>query len=486
MNSNDIISRCGFDKLTSSHLSDLVHIKELGSRELSSDYLLRVLKYKDIITKYPFLEGEPLYISKNVFCPCYYYDKEALFPVHLSSNIEMNEGEITVEPILTIRNNEDNSISDSEEKLYKSNVARMKKTFKEGASGFYTIFDSSMAVEYFKEIIDSYDSKILFDTAIDLYTLYDYGFSSLSTDDFDKIVASRTKEHLSVLKEELSDLPDEITVYRGEGDLSSPNGYSYTLDINVATYFAIRYSDSNEPRLIKAKVKKEDIIWYTNDRFEEEIIAYPNKIYDKEEIILFTEEDLDIDVENIENVFYRFKRVLNKFSLKMDTVDHNHSHLIRVLYLGLFLMIRECPKNISLTDKDITTLAIALSLHDIGRDNDWEDTRHGACSYQVASKKLKKIIKENNYNDEWVSFLMEYHCKDDKDALKVLDNMNLSSEDKSKLTFLFNVIKDADALDRLRFGVKGQLDVTYLRLPNSIKYSFFANQLVRNFEILNV
>lgn len=68
---------------------------------------------------------------------------------------------------------------------------------------------------------------------------------------------------------------------------------------------------------------------------------------------------------------------------------------------------------------------------------------------------------------EAVSFLIEYHCLDDKLAeeyLKTTDTIRA----RKRTWFLYQILKDADALDRVRFGIY-DLDVNHLRLPISHK-----------------
>lgn len=58
----------------------------------------------------------------------------------------------------------------------------------------------------------------------------------------------------------------------------------------------------------------------------------------------------------------------------------------------------------------------------------------------------------------------------------------LSDTDKDILFLLYRVIKDADTLDRIRFGL-GELDVKSLKLDESIKFTLIAKQLL-NVDVL--
>lgn len=496
--------------INTTHLADLLPIEKLNKKNnhLYKEYVLSALTYEDIIDEFPFLKGEPLYASKSISNPCYYYDKEALFPISLypvsdensnnSNNGDNDNNEKNVKPcIMSI--NCTNSLEDIE-KEYRNRISYVKERFKEG-EGLKFIDCDTMEFEFFIENIDTFEKnekneknnkKELFDIAMDLYTSNDYGFNVFGEDIFRKIVDSRTKHHLDILNDNLSEIKnnesddnEELIIYRGEGEYSTNQGYSYSLDINTAIFFAARYKSSHHARLIKAKIKKKDIIWYSDERNEREVIVYPDKVYDKEIIPLYTcyDEELHQNMQNALDLYQGYRATLREFPYTHQGSDHNKEHMLRVLFLGLLMTLRECPE-IHLEEKDAHTLAIALSLHDVGRDNDGDDTEHGINSYEIFKKNFKRITRlgKDYYNDEWVRFLMEYHCKDDNLAIKEIKNMDLDFKGRAKLMTFYNILKDADALDRVRFGFEC-LDVNYLRLKNSIRYVLFANQLIRTLEL---
>ena len=121
-----------------------------------------------------------------------------------------------------------------------------------------------------------------------------------------------------------------------------------------------------------------------------------------------------------------------------------------------------------LKEDDVAQLMQAITFHDIGRQNGDEDPKHG--EYSTA------IYKEN-HSDPVVEFLIQYHCIDDKKAKKALDS-DTRIEDKQKALLLYNILKDADALDRVRFGLR-DLDVRYLRIPISKQLVLTADQCLR-------
>ncbi len=131
-----------------------------------------------------------------------------------------------------------------------------------------------------------------------------------------------------------------------------------------------------------------------------------------------------------------------------ENSDHDKLHSARVLLLAY--MIIQAGK-LKLTKAELEQLRMAIDYHDIGRTNDAEDDSRGAAS---------RRIYEMRFSDPTVGFLIQYHCLDDRTAESHLTN--------SRVKLLYQILKDADALDRVRFGI-AELDVNFLRLPISHK-----------------
>ena len=66
--------------------------------------------------------------------------------------------------------------------------------------------------------------------------------------------------------------PSKLTVYRGIGKGMPREGLSWTTSKSKAIWFKDRYKKYGEGELLKAVVKKEDILAYTNSRAEKEVI----------------------------------------------------------------------------------------------------------------------------------------------------------------------------------------------------------------------
>lgn len=80
----------------------------------------------------------------------------------------------------------------------------------------------------------------------------------------------------------LQSLPDEITIYRGSKPNTSLTALSWTINPDVAQWFADRFEKNGT--VYEAKISKKDVLAYFNGREEEEIIANFNKIYDIREL----------------------------------------------------------------------------------------------------------------------------------------------------------------------------------------------------------
>ena len=142
---------------------------------------------------------------------------------------------------------------------------------------------------------------------------------------------------------------------------------------------------------------------------------------------------------------------------------HGIGHTRRVLKLALTLAD---IKQLSNHEKEL--LAIASCYHDIGRDGDYVDDEHGQKS---ADKFLYLgLDKQHNlsYKDLYaVLDLITYHSLGDE---YWLDDEHL---------LLYQILKDADALDRIRFG-PNDLNHEYLRLEESKRLIELAEDLFIN------
>ncbi|MDO4340486.1 MAG: hypothetical protein Q4C91_20755 [Eubacteriales bacterium] len=296
----------------------------------------------------------------------------------------------------------------------------------------------------------------------------DYGAGAYDTALLQKLFSGRSGEQIQAVSAALSDYPEVISIYRGEAEGSTPyhRAFSWSIDINAAFFFACRHGDKDHAKIIRAKVRKKDIMAAILDGSEKEIIVLPGVPFEvsKEQLIgpgsplIMPPKYLDEYVKGRERIrkTYELHKSARDSHGKGETGEHDMVHSARVLFLA-FAIIQ--ARRIKLSKKELEQLSEAIVYHDIGRSNDAVDDSHGA-----ASRKIYECSKRNP--DAVTAFLIEYHCLDDELAQDYLTHSLIKG--KSRAWLLYQILKDADALDRVRFGIL-DLDVNFLRLPISHK-----------------
>lgn len=101
---------------------------------------------------------------------------------------------------------------------------------------------------------------------------------NVSKSEFLKMFKRANKSFLMNQEEQsvLEDLPETITVYRGLQRNASTEALSWTLDKNVAEWFANRFDNNGE--VIKATINKKYIFAYINGRGEKEVVLDYKKL----------------------------------------------------------------------------------------------------------------------------------------------------------------------------------------------------------------
>ena len=120
----------------------------------------------------------------------------------------------------------------------------------------------------------------LYEIYLYVYTITDYGFNNIDDETFRLVVNSKTAKDRAKTRRKLKKLPDVVTIFRGENNLSTPynKARSWSLDIGVATFFA-RRAGVTSGRIVVAEINKEDIIEIVSvSREEKEVIVDPAKV----------------------------------------------------------------------------------------------------------------------------------------------------------------------------------------------------------------
>lgn len=153
---------------------------------------------------------------------------------------------------------------------------------------------------------------------------------------------------------------------------------------------------------------------------------------------------------------------------------HTKTHCARVLLLSLLIGHQK-----DLSDEEKDALAMAAVFHDSRRLDDGIDKGHGsrAASY------YKDYCHEHDlpYNEQ-TYVITYYHDQDDSLGLSEIKN---SSSLNERAVLLYQIFKDADALDRFRLGPDG-LDVKFLRTEEARQLVDFAKDLLRKSSETNV
>ncbi len=137
--------------------------------------------------------------------------------------------------------------------------------------------------------------------------------------------------------------------------------------------------------------------------------------------------------------------------LLADSAWHGPDHCARVLLLAIILGHQK-----QLTEEDMEVLCLASVFHDSRRQDDYADKGHG----KRASEYYHHFCQKKNIPvNRLASFIMHFHDLEDAIGLSEIARMQSGRERYLKL---FQVFKDADALDRFRLSPDA-LDVSMLR-----------------------
>lgn len=155
---------------------------------------------------------------------------------------------------------------------------------------------------------------------------------------------------------------------------------------------------------------------------------------------------------------------------------HGRSHILRVLMLSLIYFYNSGE---DLSERDKNILIYFSLLHDVGRDNEDRDDSHGQKSVKkIESEKLLIPGLELNKKDLKIAHLLIrcHSISDDEGREEIIRRRKkFSGEDYYRLVRLFNITKDMDGLDRVRFN---GLDINQLRTDYGKQLPLIAGRLL--------
>lgn len=288
-----------------------------------------------------------------------------------------------------------------------------------------------------------------------------------------------TQERLELL---YGDKP-VITVYRGEADGSTEysQAMSWSPDINVAYFFATRLGKDAKIRI--GKLYRKDVLEYFpadgDEGAEEEIITMPGKVKN-----VRTEYLLDADSEDVLRLAVGF---MERYTFWRDETARLHEdadnslnahdalHAVRVLFLSMVLGAHE-----KLRPEEMEALCAAAVYHDIGRTHDGDELDHGRAGAEYYHNEATDV-------SPIAEAVIELHCAE-KEAVERELARRFSGRDLESAQKILRVLEDADALDRVRFGLFGMgsrdgLDVRRLQCDFARKLVPLAMQCLRGLSL---
>lgn len=169
-----------------------------------------------------------------------------------------------------------------------------------------------------------------------------------------------------------------------------------------------------------------------------------------------TEESTKYELEEpIRNAIDSFVSIINDLPIHLSkdlfyphmvNSYHGIAHTARVL-LATHLLCNA----IKLSEDETIACYIAAIIHDLGKSNDVEGSEHGYKSMVRYIDKITSLISDANLQRRTLN-AVRYHSVGDDDC-----------PEEVRQDIIWKVLKDADALDRSRFGGRG-CDKSYLRL----------------------
>ena len=171
-----------------------------------------------------------------------------------------------------------------------------------------------------------------------------------------------------------------------------------------------------------------------------------------------------------------------------DSFIHGRNHSEKVYFFALFL-----AKIKNLDPIDTRIVLDAALYHDIGRIVDSEDTVHGLTSTLRLQEKniLTNPIYKDPINLDLLYAIIEGHSLDDDCKNNNYENrfyeydIELPEDNYERYSVLYDILKDADALDRTRFGRKSfaTVDKDMLRIEESkalIEMAYEINDIYKS------
>ena len=306
------------------------------------------------------------------------------------------------------------------------------------------------------ELLPNNDSSI----GVDLPFIIKEKMGILSREDFTRKGASTGK---------LSTAELNVTEVKGEGsepifelpenELSTPKisseiSFDNLLFLRVLNFDLIKVKDSFAKYYERIRTSEENGQRYrVNENTQVDFADMIKDFYDMGYLKVLNESMVDMNNSNAYNP-------------ELSNQEHGVDHAERVLTFASYIGLKS-----DLSAREMSILIESSKWHDCGRVLVANDTEHAIKS----AAKIKDLIGERySIRDiDMIKAAIELHeidegkCNYDEVFNSVCNKYSIDASDKNSLRVISDILKDADALDRLRFTF-GNLDPTLLRKEISL------------------
>lgn len=426
--------------------------------------------YDEWPQKYPMIPRDKVYYINGVNAETIYYDKRNVVYVPLrifgTDLLYPWSPEKYVKDVCSV-------IKEQEQNSQKKEYTRLLQAMPDG-----------IKMDAMSHLLDlEGPTPLFYSTFMEQYVAADFHCGNLPKRVINALEKSKSEAQKATTMENVEKLfkgRDGVTVYRGAADGSTDyrQAMSWTTNINVAFFFA-SWQGKNAV-IHTGKLYKQDVLECVDaeENDEEEIIVIPGKVKRVTTLPLVDINSPDIK-KNLGAIveryhFWRDESVQLYQKAGKCNGCHDVLHTLRVLFLCITIGLHE-----NFTDNELNELCIAAMYHDAARESDGIECGHGKCSAQLYTETLS--------SNPAVEFAIEMHCADDKNAAELLDDY-VPEKERDKAWKILSVLKDANALDRVRFGFakageEDGLDVNQLRHDYSKRLVPLAKQLLYYLEI---
>lgn len=273
-----------------------------------------------------------------------------------------------------------------------------------------------------------------------------------------------------------------VTLYRGMGELSAPAEQAISWSTNPGNALWFANHSGLGTKLAVARVKPEQVVaYYPEYRSENEVILRPGTEMELryEEMIPSVKATVPALLAPCLPDLWRYgvlAKVLGYKDNRNPFLIHDISHILRVLLLSLIYYYHSGD---GLTEDDKQILVYFSLLHDFGRTNEDVDDTHGDKAVDRIRREGTRLkgVRLSKKDYHIAELLIRNHCRDDQAAVAAIAaEPRLTAKDKVRAKKLYNICKDMDGLDRVRFN---GLDYRFLRTPYARKLPLVAGGLLK-------